>query len=87
MAEQEGSTQSQKIDTSQPTPLKGLKVRSSKAVETVNCLKLGGGIDGEDRIIKVNKADYNEEIHGEIVKDKLTSRKKKAKKKTRAAAE
>lgn len=72
------SAQSAQINTSQPTPLRGLALKSAKAVPMVSCEKPGG--DG--RIIKVNKADYDEEIHGPIVTEKIPTRKKKAKKKT-----
>lgn len=78
MAKNEGSTsaQSQQIDTSQPTPLKGLKIRGVKKVATV---RVKHPVD-DDRIMVINKADYDEEKHGPIVEEKLPVRKKAKKK-------
>lgn len=87
MANEEGTTaQSQQINTSQPTPIKGLALKGIKRPETVKCLKPGA--EGEDgTIMIVNKADYNEKKHGALITGKLPTRKKKAKKKTTAAVE
>ena len=72
--------QSNAINTNQPTPLRGLVLRGHHPVETVNT-----ELDGRSMI--VNKADYDEKIHGKIVEAKLPTRKKKAKKKKASSEE
>ncbi len=69
MEDERGTTHAQlkNIDTSQPTPMRGLVLRGVKVLPTVNTEH--GGIVGE--------AEYDEEKHGEIVKEKLPTRKKK----------
>ena len=75
MAEPETQTQSATINTSQPTPLRGLVLRGRKSVPTVET-EHGG---------RVNVSDYNEEAHGKKLSEKLPTRKKKAVKKVEAA--
>lgn len=83
MAEQsEQSAQSSKINTAQPTVLKGLKLKTH-TVETVNVAHP----TIEDRVMKINKADYDEGVHGEILKDKLPKKKKKKSAAKKEAAE
>ena len=67
MQEDNTHAQLKNIDTSQPTPLKGLVLRGVKEVETVKTER--GGI--------VEKENNDEKEHGEIVMDKLPTRKKK----------
>jgi hypothetical protein len=82
MAEQSASHQH--IDTNQPRPLRGLKLRGRKSVETVTCEGPSGG-----RQMIVNVDDYDKKLHGaKCAKDKLPTRaKKKAKKKAEDADE
>ena len=83
MNESEGATAgiaaNQVINTTQPRPITNYKVRGVRKLATVQCCLAGAGPNGKDRIITVNKADYDEDIHGSIVKAKLPSRKKRAK--------
>lgn len=72
----------QQIDTTQPRPLRGLKIRGVKEVPTVNTVLKGEGPDGVDRYLTVNEEDYDKKKHGEKV-DKLPSRKKASKKKAK----
>lgn len=74
------------INTTQPRPLRGLKLRGVKKMETVRC-----ELPGTDRIITVRVEDYDREKHGPKVKadqlPKRASKKKAPKKKAKAAAE
>lgn len=82
MAEQAANAANQVIDTSQPKPLKGLKLRGVKSVPTVKTVIKGGGPDGEDLFMTVNEADFDKEIHGEkVTKIPKRSKKKVSKKK------
>jgi hypothetical protein len=74
--EEAGSAQSQQIDTTQPTPLKGLVLRGVKATPEVLCVNKGAGKDGEDIFFKVAKANFDEKIHTKADVDKLPTRKK-----------
>lgn len=73
MAEAEQTAQAAAINTSQPTPLRGLVIRGHHKVETVTC-ELP---DRDGRTITVNKDDYDEKKHGKIIEAKLPARKKK----------
>lgn len=70
------------INTTQPTPLRGLVLRGVKEIPTINTVKKEGNPDGSDRYMIVNEADYDKKLHGEKV-DKIPSRKKKPKKKAK----
>ena len=87
MAESEGNTsaQSQQIDTSQPTPLRGLKIRGVKLTAEILCVKKGAGKDGEDVFYKVAAANFDPDINTKAEK-KLPTR-KKAKKKAKKKAD
>jgi len=78
MPKQEVAGQSAAIDTAQPTPLRGLSIKSAKKLATIRIAKPGGE-EGETCLI--NSADYDEDKHGPVIADKLPTRKKKAKKK------
>lgn len=85
MAENAANAANQVIDTNQPRPLNGLKLRGVRMNKTVATLKRGAGPDGEDVEMIVKESDYNKELHGEKI-DKLPARKKVAKKKKVAKA-
>lgn len=68
----DNSSQSSTINTSQPTVLKGLRL-GTHAVETVSVEHP----NEEGEIMTINKADYDEGVHGPIVKPKLQKKKKK----------
>ncbi len=76
----EQTAQSNAVNTSQPTPLRGLVLRGNKKVETVR-------VAHEDGTMVINLSDYNEEEHGKILPEPLPSRKKKAKKKAAKKAD
>jgi len=79
----EVTSTNQKIDTSQPTPLKGLVLRGHHPVETVQC-------DGlpEGRPCVVNVEDYDKKLHGpKSEAEKLPTRAKKKAPKKKASAD
>jgi hypothetical protein len=76
MPEEQTST-NQVINTTQPRPLRGLKLRGVKKIPTIETVKKGAGPDGEDLYMTINEEDYDKELHGEKV-DKLPTRGKKA---------
>lgn len=82
--EQNTNTQSQNIDTSQPTPLRGLVLRGVKSTSEVLCVKKGAGRDGEDVFYKIASADFDSESHTKAEEEKLPTRKKKSSKKAAA---
>lgn len=75
------SAQSQQIDTSQPTPLRGLAIRGVKKTAEILCVREGVGKDGEDLYYKVAAANFDSKVDTKAEEDKLPTRKKKAKKK------
>jgi len=82
MAQEEdsGSAQSQQIDTSQPTPLRGLKIRGVKATPEILCVREGAGKDGEDVFYKVAAANFDSKVDTKAPEEKLPTRKKAKKK-------
>lgn len=79
----EQSASHQHIDTNQPRPLRGLKLRGRKSVETVTCEGPPGG-----RQMIVNVEDYDKKLHGaKCAADKLPTRAKKASKEKAKAKE
>lgn len=77
------------INTSQPKPLRGLKLRGIKETEQVTCEHTDA--DGNTKIIKVAADRWDKKIHGpKVDEDKLPARKagkKKAPKKKAAEGE
>lgn len=69
------------INTTQPRPLRGLKLRGVKTMETVECLHTNAA--GDERVIRVRKEDYDKSIHGPL-KDQISKRKSPASKKAPA---
>jgi len=75
-----GSAQSQQIDTSQPTPLRGLKIRGNKVTPEILCVREGASKDGEDVFYKVAATNFDPEVDTKAPEDKLPTRKKAKKK-------
>ncbi len=77
MAEdQAANAANQVINTLQPKPLVGLKLRGVKKIKTIRCQK------DEDTVILVNEADYDKSLHGpKLASEKLPTRKEKSAKK------
>ena len=79
--DQAANAANQVIDTSQPKPLRGLKIRGVKKIKTILCQK------DEDTVIRVNEADYDKSLHGpKLASEKLPTRKTKPKAKAKAKA-
>ena len=79
MADEIANAANQLINTTQPIPLRGLKLRGVKKTTEITCVKKGIGANGEDVYLKVREEDYDKELHGEKV-NKIPSRKKRKKK-------
>ena len=81
MADNLNTAQSQQIDTSQPTPLRGLRLRGVKETPEILCVKKGAGGNGEDLFYKVAAANFDPKEHTKAEEDKLPTRKKKVSRK------
>lgn len=81
MADNVNTAQSQQIDTSQPTPLRGLRLRGVRQTPEILCVKKGAGDNGEDLFYKVAADNFDPKEHIKAEEDKLPTRKKKASKK------